>query len=322
MSTRKKINKSSYDEQAIEFYRNEALSQEKTRIEREVLENGSPQDILYELGLVHDGELNEDGRILFSTSLQDSNPGATIRISKRSTGEIDEIEGCLVDQVRRTEELLRDKYDTVETVHDKLKKVRHSLYPRKALREILMNAVCHKDYTSQAPVQIKILDHYIKIYNPGPLPSGWDEKTLLTAHTSHPRNRRILLAFSKCFYVEHVGDGIQNILDDCKQTGTFAPLFVPIPTGLSVDLYFDSEGLLIKNGYKNPNHFKIINHVLRKEVINNSTVREICGVGKTMATNYLNHELSDLLIQAGSSGRGVEYTLNHDFVYKNLFEKS
>jgi len=77
-------------------------------------------------------------------------------------------------------------------------------YPLEALRETVINAVCHRDYMKSANTQIKIHDDHILIWNPGKLSSGLTLEQLKIAHPSLPHNRFIAEAF---FYVGYIENG-------------------------------------------------------------------------------------------------------------------
>jgi len=67
--------------------------------------------------------------------------------------------------------------------------------PESALREALLNAVVHKDYASGVPIQIRIYDNKILIWNNGQLPADWTLEKLLSTHHSRPFNPDIANAF-------------------------------------------------------------------------------------------------------------------------------
>ena len=69
--------------------------------------------------------------------------------------------------------------------------------PRMAVREAIVNAVCHRDYESNGAVQVMLFRDRLEIMNPGTLPRGWTAETLLTTHESVARNKVIAKALEK-----------------------------------------------------------------------------------------------------------------------------
>ena len=71
-------------------------------------------------------------------------------------------------------------------------------YPLDAVREIVLNAIIHRDYSSSSDTIIKVFDNWIEIYNPGKLPTGLTiEKLLSGDYRSTLRNRKIADMFKE-----------------------------------------------------------------------------------------------------------------------------
>ena len=102
-----------------------------------------------------------------------------------------------------------------------------SEFPRDAIREAIVNAVCHRDYTSNACVQVMLFRDRLEIINPGPLPQGISVEDLYRTHDSVPRNSLIARAMSWTSYVEKSGSGTGVIIDKCAEHGLARPEFDP-----------------------------------------------------------------------------------------------
>ncbi|MBU4318202.1 MAG: putative DNA binding domain-containing protein [Proteobacteria bacterium] len=82
--------------------------------------------------------------------------------------------------------------------------------PEVALREAVINAVCHRDYLEQgAQVMVEIFDDRVEIYNPGGLPKGFPVKEF--GKLSICRNPLIAGLLLRCNYIEKMGTGIERI---------------------------------------------------------------------------------------------------------------
>ena len=99
--------------------------------------------------------------------------------------------------------------------------------PRMAVREAIVNAVCHRDYESNAAVQVMLFRDRLEIMNPGTLPPGWTAATLLTTHESIPRNKVIAKALDWAGYVERSGHGTEFIIEKCEAQGLITPQYKP-----------------------------------------------------------------------------------------------
>jgi len=90
--------------------------------------------------------------------------------------------------------------------------------PDIALREAIVNAVCHRDYFEKgANVMIEIFDNRVEISNPGGLPSGLDAKEFGTK--SVVRNPVIASLLNRADYIEQIGTGINRIKNSIKEHG-------------------------------------------------------------------------------------------------------
>ena len=99
--------------------------------------------------------------------------------------------------------------------------------PRMAVREAIVNAVCHRDYESNGAVQVMLFRDRLEIMNPGTLPRGWTAETLLTTHESIARNKVIAKALDWAGYVERSGHGTEFIIEKCEAQGLATPQYKP-----------------------------------------------------------------------------------------------
>jgi ATP-dependent DNA helicase RecG len=137
----------------------------------------------------------------------------------------DEIHGNLFEQVERTMDFLLTKYTKALISYEGLTRVETYEYPKDALREALLNAVSHKDYTGPYPIQISVYADKIMIWNYGRLPENWTVEDLLSKHSSQPRNPDIATAFFRSGYVESWGRGIDKMKNLCLEAKIPVPQF-------------------------------------------------------------------------------------------------
>lgn len=98
-------------------------------------------------------------------------------------------------------------------------------YPLDAVREAVVNAICHRDYTSTGNVQVRIFDDSLEVWNPGLLPPGLSIRDLKRRHDSRPRNKLIASALFLAGVIEQFGQGTIKILRLCREAGIPAPEF-------------------------------------------------------------------------------------------------
>ena len=128
-----------------------------------------------------------------------------------------------------------------------------SEFPRDAIREAIVNAVCHRDYTSNACVQVMLFRNRLEIINPGPLPQGISVEDLYRTHDSVPRNSLIARAMSWTSYVEKSGSGTGVIIDKCTEHGLARPEFDPT-SGFFKTIIWRTGSAAAKGLVKGPSH--------------------------------------------------------------------
>jgi len=97
--------------------------------------------------------------------------------------------------------------------------------PLEALREAVINALIHRDYSNQGFVYIKVYDEQIIIANPGKLPEDLTIADLYKEHESKLRNPLLAQVFYYTDFIDIWGRGILNILRLLNEEGLPKPAF-------------------------------------------------------------------------------------------------
>src|SRR5271156_5590596 len=99
----------------------------------------------------------------------------------------------------------------------------HLKYPAKAVREAVINALLHADYsTMRSSIQVAIFDDRMEITNPGPLPLGLSLETALSG-VSQLRNKVLGRVFRELRLIEQWGSGLNRMNKICLQHGLTPP---------------------------------------------------------------------------------------------------
>ena len=110
--------------------------------------------------------------------------------------------------------------------------------PMAALREAVVNAVVHKDYTSGSPIQISVYPDKLMIWNSGSLPPEWTVERLLSKHASAPFNPDVANTFFRSGQIEQWGQGIERMVGACLDAGQPSPILQVESVGVWVTLPF------------------------------------------------------------------------------------
>jgi len=90
--------------------------------------------------------------------------------------------------------------------------------PLAAIREALVNSICHRDYSNPKGNEIAIFKNRIEIYNPGSLPQGLTPEDFLTGkERSFLRNPLIAEVFYRTGDIEKWGSGFKRIFEECQR---------------------------------------------------------------------------------------------------------
>jgi len=221
------------------------------------------------------------------------------------------VEGNIVYLLKEVLEQLNRKFFTRAISFEGMQRVEEGEYPIAALREMLLNALVHRNYLGASVVQMRMFDNHFNIWNEGELPAGISLEALKRQHPSRPRN---LLIADVCFkggYIDSWGSGTLKIISTCKEAGLPDAEIIEQDGGILVTLYKNkySSDQLEKMGL-NRRQVKAVLYLVENGSITNSKYQEINAVAKTVATEELRELIGkELIRQAGSKGRGSKYEL-------------
>ena len=130
----------------------------------------------------------------------------------------DEIHGPLIEQIDRTVDLVYTKYMKALVMYNGMQRVEQYMVHKDAFREILLNAIVHKDYSSCNPIQISVYEDKIYIWNDGEMPANLNSaEKLFEKHSSKPFNPKLAHVFFLSGMIEAWGRGFIKIKEACAQ---------------------------------------------------------------------------------------------------------
>lgn len=213
------------DRKAIEYFLRKGIDAQ--RISESEL-NSSTEEVLENLGLVDDkGILKNAALLLFGKNPLKFFPSVRFKIGRFGKDETDlifqdVIEGNIIQMADRVMEALQTKYLVSPVRFEGMQRYETLEIPKEALREILYNAIAHKDYTGP-DIQMHVYNDQIEIWNEGILPEGYDENVLYGKHSSKPRNRNIADTMFKAGFIDTWGRGYKKIREGFETAGMPTP---------------------------------------------------------------------------------------------------
>ncbi|MFM7648964.1 MAG: ATP-binding protein, partial [Cyanobium sp.] len=97
--------------------------------------------------------------------------------------------------------------------------------PPEVIREAIVNAVAHRDYTSNGSVQVMVFADRVEIWNPGNLPPSLSLAQLRQPHGSLPANPLLAEPLYLTQYIERLGTGTGDMIRRCREAGLSEPVF-------------------------------------------------------------------------------------------------
>jgi ATP-dependent DNA helicase RecG len=98
--------------------------------------------------------------------------------------------------------------------------------PKEVIGEAIVNAVAHRDYTSNGSVQVMLFKDRLEIWNPGQLPPSLTLKKLREVHGSVPKNPLLAESMYLARYIERMGTGTRDMIRRCVEAGLPEPEFM------------------------------------------------------------------------------------------------
>ena len=191
-------------------------------------------------------------------------------------------------------------------------------YPEEALREAVVNAVAHRDYSQfvrGSYIQIRLFADRLEIQSPGGLFGNVTEDTLEEEQST--RNRVLMRLLEDLHLVENRGSGIQAMIGAMRQANLEPPRFTDKRTSFWV--VFRSHTLMSPKAIKWLNQFAglelndrqrvALAYLRLNERITNSVYRRLNRVDTVVANRELRGLLQQGLVAQHGTKRWAEYTL-------------
>ena len=151
--------------------------------------------------------------------------------------------------------------------------------PLEAIREMIINAHCHRNLLDESCIQVAVYDDRLEVTSPGGLYNGLTYEEVMNGH-SKIRNKAIANIFSQMGLVEAWGSGIKRIFNAAKEYGLLEPKFQEFDNMFRVELFRSSLPMTLENksiGETSEKHRRNIGEASEKQetVDFNSTQLEI-----------------------------------------------
>jgi predicted HTH transcriptional regulator len=194
-------------------------------------EDTPPEEVLTHLNLLDKGRPTHAAVLLFGKKPQRFLITSEVRCAHFHGFEVEKpipsyqvYKGTLFDLIQQAKDFVLSKIDLwtgdrsqgiqVPTAYE---------IPQEVVAEAIVNAICHRDYASNASVQVMLFKDRLEIWNPGSLPPGLTLEKLKQPHHSVPANPLIAEPLYLTKNIERMGTGIRDMIQRCRKAGLAEP---------------------------------------------------------------------------------------------------
>jgi len=276
-------------------------------------------DVLAHLHLLCDNHPTNAAMLLFGRDPQRFLPAAEVRCMHFHGTEIQRpvpfyriFKGTLFEQVDKAVDFVMSKINrSVGTRAESIQApVRYEI-PPDVIREAVVNAIAHRDYTSAGAIQVSVFADRVEVWNPGTLASPLTPESLRKPHGSIARNPRICEALFLARYIEKYGTGTLMMIRESLAHALPEPDFLQRGGEFTSTVWRDwlTDKIIVSLGL-NDRQLQAIAYIKAHGRISNTEYQQVTHAIKKTATRDLNAlKKKGLIEQIGIRGPGVHYVL-------------
>jgi len=249
--------------------------------------------------------LDDDGNFNYVAYLLADVNRMSIRIARyNGLDRIDLIENneygdcSLVKATKQVLDKMEVENKTLAKITSKDRKEKR-LWNSVALKEAVINAIVHNDYTTEVGPKFEFFDDRIEITSVGGLPQDMDEDSFFRGF-SRPRSRELMPVFRDVELVEHLGSGIPRILEsygkECfKFTNSFFRMTFPAVKQIMPQVSERQQ--------------KAIDYIYKNGSISSAIYQELTGISKRTATRELQKLVEEQILMQTGGSKNIMYKL-------------
>lgn len=281
-------------------------------------ENAPLMDVLTHLHLHHEGHPTNAALLLFGRDPQRFLPCAEIRCMHFHGTEIQRpvpfyriFKDTVFGQVDMAVDFVMSKLNrSVGTrAESNQAPVRYEI-PPDVIREAIVNAIAHRDYTSAGAVQVSVFADRVEVWNPGTLSAPLTTESLRHPHGSIARNHRLCEALFLAGYIEKYGTGTLMMIRECIAHELPEPDFVQRGGEFTTVIWRDWLTDQVLAGYGlNARQLKAVAYLKVNGSIASSGYQQLTGVTPKTAARDLSGLVENGIAERRGEKRASHYVL-------------
>jgi ATP-dependent DNA helicase RecG len=182
--------------------------------------------------------------------------------------------------------------------------------PSDVIREAVVNAIAHRDYTSAGAIQVSVFADRVEVWNPGTLIPPLTPESLRRPHGSIARNPRICEALFLARYIEKYGTGTLMIIRESLAHALPEPDFVQRGGEFTITVWRDWLTPQVMAGYKlNERQIKAVTVIKNTGKITNTGYQQVTGASRPSAIRDLADLVAKGVFVRRGEARGAYYVI-------------
>lgn len=281
-------------------------------------ENAPLIDVLTHLHLLCEGQPTNAALLLFGRDPQRFLPSAEVRCMHFHGTEIQRpvpfyriFKGTVFGQVDMAVDFVMSKLNrSVGTrAESNQAPVRYEI-PPDVIREAIVNAIAHRDYTSAGAVQVSVFANRVEVWNPGALPAPLTTESLRHPHGSIARNHRLCEALFLTRYIEKYGTGTLMMIRESLAHDLPEPDFAQRGGEFTIVIWRDwLTDELLAGFHLNDRQLKAVAYLKANGVIASATYQQLTGAIPKTAARDLNGLADKGIVERRGEKRSSHYVL-------------
>jgi len=283
-------------------------------------------DVLSHLNLLCGDHPSNAAILLFGRNPQRFFPASEVRCMHFHGTEIERpvpfyriFKGTLFEQVDMAADFVMSKLNrSVGTRAESVQApVRYEI-PPDVIREAIVNAVAHRDYTSAGAVQVSVFANRVEVWNPGTLIPPLTPENLREPHGSIARNPRICEALFLARYIEKYGTGTLMMIRESLAHGLSEPDFVQRGGEFTTTVWRDwLTPSVMASLMLNERQQRAVTYLKVHGRITNKEYQQLTGMtDRTVLREFKELLAKGILEKIGETGRGTHYVLRRQTRHK------
>jgi len=276
-------------------------------------------DVLSHLHMVRDDRPTNAAILLFGSNPQRFHPSAEVRCMHFHGTEVQRpvpfyrvFKGTLFEQVSLAADFVLSKLNrSVGTrAESNQAPVRYEI-PPDVIREAIVNAIAHRDYTSAGAVQVSVFADRVEVWNPGTLLAPLTPESLRRPHGSIARNPRICEALFLARYIEKFGTGTLMMIRESLAHALPEPDFAQRGGEFTIAVWRDwLTADIVDRLNLSDRQKQALTFVKTQGRISNRDLRDLTGVTIRTASRDLEDLVhKGVLTKVGATGRSTFYVV-------------